>query len=66
MKKNFEMSVMERIDFIRANSVTDEEFQQTWGYSIDDFSEKMLKWMKKWDEQLECRRPAELKKEGSY
>ena len=64
MKKNHEMTLMERIDFIRANSVTDEEFQQTWGYSIDDFSEKMLKWMKKWDEQLECRRPVE-KKEGS-
>ena len=66
MKKNYEMSVMERIDFIRANSVTDEEFQQTWGYSINDFSKKMSKWMKKWDEQLECRQPAELKKEDSY
>lgn len=65
MKKNHEMSVMERIDFIRANSVTDEEFQQTWGYSINDFSEKMAKWMKKWDELIEYRRPAELKKEGS-
>ena len=64
MKKNYEMSVMERIDFIRANSVTDEEFQQTWGYSIDDFSEKILKWTKKLDEQLECRRLVE-KKEGS-
>ena len=66
MKKNYEMSVMERIDFIRANSVTDEEFQQTWGYSINDFSKKMSKWMKKWDEQLEYRQPAELKKEDSY
>ena len=65
MKKNHEMSVMERIDFIRANSVSDEEFQQTWDYSTDDFSEKMLKWMEKWDEELECRRPTELKKEGS-
>ena len=55
MKKNYEMSVMERIDFIRANSVTDEEFQKTWNYSINDFSKKMSKWMKKWDEQLEYR-----------
>jgi hypothetical protein len=55
MKKNYEMTLMERIDFIRANSVTDEEFQQTWGYSINEFSKKMLKWMKKWNEQLECR-----------
>jgi hypothetical protein len=65
MKKNYEMSVMERIDFICANSVTDEEFQQTWGYSINDFCEKMMKCMEKWDEELECRRPTELKKEGS-
>ena len=66
MRKNRKMTLMERIDFIRANSVTDEEFQQTWGYSINDFSKKMSKWMKKWDEQLEYRQPAELKKEGSY
>ena len=64
MKKNHEMSVMERIDFIRANSVTDEEFQQTWGYSINDFSKKISKWMKKWDKRSECRQPTE-KKEGS-
>lgn len=66
MKKNYEMTLMERIDFIRANSVTDEEFQKTWNYSINDFSKKMSKWMKKWDEQLEYRQPTELKKEGSY
>ena len=66
MSKKNEMTLMERIDFIRANSVTDEEFQQIWGYSINDFSKKMSKWMKKWDEQLEYRQPAELKKEGSY
>ena len=64
MKKNYEMSVMERIDFIRANSVSDEEFQQTWGYSIDDFSKKMSKWMKKWDELIECRRPTEKKEDS--
>jgi hypothetical protein len=66
MSKNHQMSVMERIDFMRANSVTDEEFQKTWNYSINDFSKKMSKRMKKWDEQLEYRQPAELKKEGSY
>lgn len=65
MKKNHEMTVMERIDFIRANSVTDEEFQQTWGYSINDFSENMMKWMKKWDEKLGCRRRVRLNKESS-
>jgi hypothetical protein len=65
MKKNHGMSVMERIDFIRANSVTDEEFQKTWNYSIDDFSEKMLKWMEKWGEKLKCSRRARLNKESS-
>jgi hypothetical protein len=65
MKKNYEMTLMERIDIIRANSVTDEEFKQTWGYSINDFSEKMSKWMKKWDELMECRRRVCLNKESS-
>ena len=27
-KKNYEMTLMERIDFIRANSVTDDEFKK--------------------------------------
>ena len=37
------MTLMERIDFIRANSVNDEEFKKIWGYSLDEFSEKMMK-----------------------
>lgn len=56
-KKNYEMTLMERIDFIRANSVTDEEFRKMWGYSIDDFSERMTAWMEKWDAELEKSRP---------
>ena len=36
MRKNYEMTLMERIDFIRANSVSDEEFEKFWGKSIDD------------------------------
>ena len=47
MGKNHQMSVMERIDFIRANSVTDEEFQKFWGYSLDDFSKEMSDWIDK-------------------
>ena len=43
-KKNYEMTLMERIDFIRANSVTDDEF-------------KMMKWCQKFDELLEQNKP---------
>ena len=57
MKKNHEMTVMERIDFIRANSVTDEEFKKMWDYSIDEYVEKMMKWCKKFDELLEKSKP---------
>ncbi len=56
-KKNYEMTLMERIDFIRANSVTDDEFKKMWGYSIDEYVEKMMKWCKKWDECLEQNKP---------
>ena len=52
-KKNYEMTLMERIDFIRANSVTDDEFKKMWGYSIDEHVEKMMKWCRKFDELSE-------------
>ena len=52
-KKNYEMTLMERIDFIRANSVTDDEFNKMWGYSIDEHVEKMMKWCRKFDELSE-------------
>lgn len=55
MSKKNEMSLMERIDFIRANSVTDEEFKSMWGYSIDECVDRM---MKKWDALLENNRPS--------
>lgn len=40
---------MDRIDTIRANSVTDKEFEQTWGESLDVHVERM---MGRWDELL--------------
>ena len=39
-------NIMDRIDTIRANSVTDVEFEQTWGRSLDDHVEKL---MDRWD-----------------
>lgn len=53
------MTLMERIDFIRANSVTDDEFKKMWGYSIDEHVEKMMMWCKKFDELLEKSKPEE-------
>lgn len=39
------MSLIERIDEIRANSVTDEEFKSVWGISIDEHVAQMMKWI---------------------
>ena len=38
---------LDRIDEIRANSVSDIEFKQTWGKSLDKHVEEL---MGKWDE----------------
>lgn len=42
-------NLIDRIDTIRANSVSDEEFEKTWGESLDS---KVKKSMDKWDELL--------------
>lgn len=42
-------SLIERIDEIRANSVTDEQFKKTWGTSIGEYVDRM---MKSFDEKL--------------
>ena len=47
MSKKNEMTLMERIDFIRANSVTDEEFKSVWGRSIDEVTDDLMKWVQK-------------------
>ena len=44
-----EKNLLDRIDTIRANSVSDKEFEQTWGESLD---RKVKKSMDKWDELL--------------
>ena len=40
-------NLIDRIDTIRANSVSDKEFEQTWGRSLDSQVEKL---MARWDE----------------
>ncbi len=41
------MSLIERIDEIRANSVTDEDFKRIWGKSIDEHVDELMKF---WEE----------------
>lgn len=43
------MSLIERIDEIRANSVSGVEFKEMWGISIDDCVKQMMEFVKKFD-----------------
>ena len=36
------MNLLEKIDELRAQSVTPEQFEKTWGYSIEEYLEKMM------------------------
>lgn len=47
------MNLLDRIDAIRANSVTDQEFDKTWGTSLDRHLEKMMEIVSKMDAQME-------------
>jgi hypothetical protein len=42
-------NVLDRIDAIRANSVSDIDFEQTWGKSLDKHVEEL---MGNWDELM--------------
>lgn len=35
------MNLLEKIDELRAQSVTPEKFEKMWGYSIDEYVDKM-------------------------
>jgi hypothetical protein len=48
------MSLMERIDYIRANSVSDDDYKKFWGVSIDEHVSEL---MRHFDECLEQTRP---------
>ena len=37
------MNLLEKIDELRAMSVTNEQFQKMWGYSIDEYLSKMMR-----------------------
>lgn len=36
------MNLLEKIEELRAQSVTPEQFEQTWGYSIEDYLDRMM------------------------
>ena len=48
------MSLMERIDYIRANSVSDDDYKKFWGVSIDEHVSELIK---HWDALLKKTRP---------
>lgn len=60
MSTKNEMSVMDRIDLIRANSVSDEDFKNLWGHSIDEHVDELMKWSRKYDALLEKNRPKNI------
>lgn len=45
--------LLDRIDEVRANSVTPEKFEKMWGYSIDTYLDKMMAEV----EKLEASKP---------
>ncbi len=36
------MNLLEKIDELRAQSVTPEQFKEMWGYSIEEYMAKMM------------------------
>lgn len=37
------MKLLDKIEELRAKSVTNEQFQEMWGYSIEEYLSKMMK-----------------------
>ena len=52
-------SLIERIDTIRANSVSDQQYEQTWGRSLDS---KVKQSMDRWDALLTAAKEAIVSK----
>lgn len=46
------MDILERIDEIRANSVTPEEFEKAWGMSVEEYRQKIRAFSKDQDAEL--------------
>lgn len=46
------MSIMDRIDHLRANTVTDQEFEKLWGKSMDEHMARIMDHVKEFDAKL--------------
>lgn len=46
------MNIIDRIDTLRANSVTDEQFRATWGISLDEHIATMMAHVQKTDARI--------------
>jgi hypothetical protein len=48
--------LLDKIDEVRANSVTPEKFEKMWGYSIDEYLDKMMAAVEQIDAQTKARK----------
>lgn len=48
--------LLDRIDEVRANSVTPEKFEKMWGYTIDEYLDKMMAKVAEIDAQNEAKK----------
>lgn len=57
MNKNMNTkNLLDRIDEVRANSVTPEKFEKMWGYTIDEYLDKMMAKVAEIDAQNEAKK----------
>lgn len=42
IKNLTDMNLLEKIDELRAQSVTNEQFEKTWGYSVEEYLDRMM------------------------
>ena len=49
-------NVIDRIDTLKANSVSDAMFKATWGVSLDEHMKRMMEYVRKTDERIALER----------
>lgn len=48
-----EVNLLDRIDTVKVNSVSDEAFEATWGVSMQEHLQEVMAFVKAFDEKLE-------------
>lgn len=56
------MNILDRIDEIRANSVTPEEFEKAWGMNVDEYRQKIRAFSKEQDAELAAKKKQQSKR----